>query len=310
MMTGTLNLADMAVRLADVNELAPILIATGFILVGLALKAALFPMHAWMPNAYTFAPSAVAVFLAACSTKVALFVLIRFDFLVFQPNLAGHGLMFSSFLIPLCVAAFVVGSVIAVYERDLKRLLGYSSVAQIGYILLGVSLLSVAGTTASMLHMFNHALMKAALFMAAGALVLRYGSSRLADLAGAGRAMPWTMAAFSLAGLSLIGVPLTVGFISKWYLILAALEQGAWGGVLVALILVSSLLAVVYIWKVIEVAYFREPAEGRKPPAEAPVWMLALLWLAVLGNFWFGVDPSLPLALADQELPVLLGASP
>lgn len=310
MMTGTLNLADMAVRLAEVSDLVPILLATGFVLVGLALKAALFPMHAWMPNAYTFAPSAVAVFLSACSTKVALFVLIRFDFLVFQPNLAGHELMFSSFLIPLCVGAFLVGSVIAVYEQDLKRLLGYSSVAQIGYILLGASLLSAAGTTASMLHMFNHALMKAALFMAAGALVLRYGSTRLADLAGAGKAMPWTMAGFALAGLSLIGVPLTAGFISKWYLILAAVEQGAWGAVLVALILVSSLLAVIYIWKVIEVAYFREPVEGARTPAEAPAWMLVLLWLAVLGNFWFGVDPSLPLTLAGAELPTLLGGAP
>ncbi len=310
MMTGTLNLADMAARLGEVSELAPVLIATGFILVGLGLKAALFPMHAWMPNAYTFAPSAVAVFLAACSTKVALFVLIRFDFVVFQPNLAGHGLMFTSFLLPLCVAAFLVGSVIAVFESDLKRLLGYSSVAQIGYILLGASLLSAAGTTAAMLHMFNHALIKAALFMAAGALFLRYGSMRLSDLAGAGRAMPWTMAGFALAGLSLIGVPLTVGFISKWYLILAALEHGVGGAVLVGLILLSSLLAVIYIWKVIEVAYFREAVEGATVPAEAPVWMLSLLWLVVLGNFWFGIDPSLPLSLAGMEVPALLGGRP
>jgi multicomponent Na+:H+ antiporter subunit D len=310
MMTGTLNLADMADRLADVTEVVPVMLATGFVLVGLALKAALFPMHAWMPNAYAFAPSAVAVFLAACSTKVALFVLIRFDFLVFQPNLAGHQQMLAAFLIPLCVAAFVLGSTIAVFERDLKRMLGYSSVAQIGYILLGVSLISAAGSTAAIVHMFNHALIKAALFMAAGCLMLRYGSTRLADFAGAGQAMPWTMAAFALAGLSLIGVPLTAGFISKWYLISAVLEQGALGGLLVALILASSLLAVIYIWKVIEVAYFHAPAEGAATVTEAPRWMLLVLWSVVLANFWFGVDPTLPLSLAGMEVPALMDIRP
>ena len=308
MMTGTLNIADLQARLADVTELAPVMIATGFILAGLGLKAAVFPVHGWMPNAYTHAPSAVAVFLAACSTKVALFVLIRFDFLVFQPNLAAHDLMFSAFLVPLCVAAFLIGSTVAIFEQDLKRLLGYSSVAQIGYILLGAALLTGSGLTAAMLHMFNHALMKSALFMAAGCLFLRYGSVKLKDLAGAGWAMPWTTAAFVLAGLSLIGVPLTAGFVSKWYLVLAAMEQGGFGVLLIVLVLFSSLLAVIYIWKVVETAYFRKQNPARETPGEAPVPMLASLWLITLANYWFGIDPSLPLALAGQELPELLGA--
>jgi len=313
MMTGTLNLADMATRLAAVSSTAPVLIASGFILLGLALKAALFPMHAWMPNAYRFAPTPVGVFFAACSTKVAVFVLIRFDFLVLMPNLPGHANMLVSVLMPLSVAAMLVGSAVAIFERDLKRMLGYSSVAQIGYILLAFSLLSTAGLTAAIVHLFNHALIKGALFMAVGTLVLRTGSSRLDDLAGIGKTMPLTTLAFCLAGLSLIGVPLTAGFISKWYLISAVLEHGMLGWMLLAAILVSSLMAVVYVWKVVEVAYFRSPpdentggSQGRR--TEAPLGMVVVLWLVVVANFWFGLDTSLPLSLADMEATLLLGS--
>lgn len=312
MMTGTLNLADMATRLADVSSTAPVLIASGFILMGLALKAALFPMHAWMPNAYRFAPTPVAVFFAACSTKVALYVLIRFDFLVLMPHLPGHADMLVSVLMPLSVAAMLVGSAVAIFERDLKRMLGYSSVAQIGYIVLAFSLLSPAGLTASIVHLFNHGLIKGALFMAVGTMVLRTGSSRLDDLAGIGKTMPLTTLAFCLAGVSLIGVPLTAGFISKWYLITAVLEHGALGWLLLAAILVSSLMAVVYVWKVVEMAYFRTPSNELAggptgPRSEAPMGMLIVLWLVVAANFWFGLDTRLPLGLANMEAALLMG---
>lgn len=311
MMTGTLNLADMAARVSEVSDTMPVLIASGFLLMGLALKAALFPMHAWMPNAYQFAPTPVTLFFAACSTKVALFVLIRFDFLVLQPNLGELASMFAAFLIPLCIAGFLVGSVVAIFERDLKRMLGYSSVAQIGYILLAVALASSAGMTAAVVHMFNHALMKAALFMAVGGFVLRYGTSNLDQLAGAGKTMPLTMLAFVLAGLSLIGVPLTAGFISKWLLIQALLEMGTTGVALTVLVLISSLLAVVYIWKVVEVAYFREPSaallEKSKQGPEVPAIMAVLLWLLVAANFYFGIDSSLPLSLGQMEAAEFFG---
>jgi len=302
-----LNLADMASRLEGISDTLPVLMAGGFLMLGLALKAALFPMHAWMPNAYQFAPTPVAIFFAACSTKVALFVMLRFEFVVLLPNLGQYAETLSSFLIPLCVAAFLVGSAVAIFERDLKRMLGYSSVAQIGYIVLGMSLVTSAGLTASMLHFFNHALIKAALFTAVAGIFLRYGSARLDDLAGLGQRMPLTMFAFVLAGLSLIGVPLTAGFISKWYLIQAVLETGGLGILLTILILVSSLMAVVYVWKVVEVAYFKTPTEP-VTRQEAPIALQLVLWVLVLANFWFGIDPSLPLTLSTMEASTLLGA--
>ena len=310
MMTGTLNLADMAERLAEVGDLKPILVAAGFITVGLALKAAVFPLHVWLPNAYTWAPHAVTVFMAACSTKVALYVLLRFDFVVFQGNLAGHDLQFGGFLMPLAVLAFLVASGVALLEKNLKRLLAFSSVAQIGYILLGASLVTGAGLTASALHMFNHALAKGALFLAVACLGLRFARLRLEDLAGAAKHMPLTMGAFVLAGLSLVGVPGTAGFISKWYLIEAVLEHEALRVWLIAAILVSSLMALAYIWRVVEAAYFGTPAEGAERVREAPAWMLAVTWAAALANVWYGLNPALPIELSTRSAALLLGGAP
>ncbi|MFM1895026.1 MAG: hypothetical protein RLZZ385_100 [Pseudomonadota bacterium] len=301
MMTGTLNIADMELRLADVGDTNVVFVAAGFITIGLALKAAIFPLHAWLPNAYTYAPHMVTAFIAACSTKVSLYVLLRMDFFVFQKNLVDHELQFTFILLPLAVLGILFGSVAAVFENNLKKLLAFSSLAQIGYILLGASLISVAGFTASVLHFFNHALAKGALFLVVACLANRFASLQLADLRGAGRHMPWTFSALALAGLSLIGVPGTAGFISKWALVGAVLEQGALGAALVVLIVVSSLLAVVYIGRVLEQLWFGQPVAGTTVAVgEAPLGMLLVTWVVVLANLWFGFDAHLPNALAGE----------
>lgn len=310
MMTGTLNLEDMELRIHQVADQRPILVAAGFITVGLALKAAVFPLHVWLPNAYTYAPHAVSVFLAACATKVSIYVLLRFDFVVFQQNLSGHDLQFTAFLMPLAVLAILVGSAVAIFETNIKRLLAYSSVAQIGYILLGASLVSLSGLTASLLHMFNHALAKGALFLAVMGLATRLARLDLAHLAGAARQMPWTMSALVIAGLSLIGVPGTAGFISKWYLVTAALQEGALGIGLVAVIVAGSLMAVVYIWRIVEAAWFEQPLEDNIELSEAPPLMLGVIWLTALANVYFGLITGLPRTLATDAAQSLLGHLP
>ena len=305
MMTGTLNLADMEVRIHDVADQRPILVAAGFITVGLALKAAIFPLHVWLPNAYTYAPHLTTAFLAACATKVSLYVLLRFDFFVLQQNLIGHEFQFAVYLMPLAILGILIGSGVAMFESNVKRLLAFSSVAQVGYIMLGASLVTVSGLTAATLHMFNHALAKGGLFLAVAGFALVAAGLRIRHLAGIGRRMPWTTAAFVVAGLSLIGVPGTAGFVSKWYLIGASLELGAPGLLLVAVIIVSSLMAVVYIWRIVETAYFAEPAEvnegGRLPPA-----LFAVIWLVALANVFFGIVPSLPISLSAAAADILL----
>lgn len=306
LMTGTLNLADMELRINDVVDQKPILVAAGFITIGLALKAAVFPLHVWLPNAYTYAPNMVTVFLAACATKVSLYLLIRFNFFMFQGNLNGHDVQFAYFLMPLAVLAILIGSAVALFEQNLKRLFAYSSVAQIGYILLGASLVSVAGLTASVVHMFNHALAKGTILLVIAGLATRYSNLRLENIAGAAKHMPWTMGAFVIAGLSLVGVPGTVGFISKWYLISAALAEGSVGWILVAVILVSSLMAMAYVWKVIEAAYFGERPIDAPQLHEAPPMLLTVIWVAALANLYFGLAPSTQITLASSAAESLL----
>ncbi len=308
MMTGTLNLADLAVRLPDVIETRTVRSAFAFLTVGVGLKLALFPLHLWLPNAYAYAPSAVTAFLAATATKVAVYVLLRLVFSVFGVSFAFEAMPLSFILVVLTVAAVLSASVVAICQEDLKRMLAYSSVAQIGYMLLGISLASVTGLTASILHLFNHALMKGALFMALGCVVYRAGTAQLSELQGLRLRMPWTMAAFVIGVLSLIGIPLTVGFISKWYLVLGALEKGWWPVAVV--VLAGSLLAAIYIWRVVEAAYFRPAEKARSEEVrEAPLSLLIPTWLLIAANVYFGIDTTLTVGVVDGAARLLMAGA-
>jgi len=305
-MTGTLNMADLAERLPAVADTRTVHTAVAFVVVGICLKLALFPLHLWLPNAYAYAPSAVTALVAATSTKVAVYLLIRLVYTVFGVEFAFGQLSMAVVLMVLAVIGMLTASAVAVTQPDAKRLLAYSSVAQVGYMVLGLSLATVTGLTAALLHMMNHALMKGALFLALGCISYRIGGTAVESFRGLGRGMPWTMAAFVAGGLSLIGVPLTVGFISKWYLVLAALEQGHW--LLVAAVIASSLLAVAYIWRLVEMAYFKGPRPA--DVKEAPWSLLVPTWILVVANVWLGVDTRVTVGLAEQAARALLGVGP
>jgi multicomponent Na+:H+ antiporter subunit D len=207
----------------------------------------------------------------------------------------------------LGATAMLAGSAVACVQDDLKRLLAWSSVAQIGYIVVGLSLASAAGVAAGYLHLFNHAIIKCALFCAAGALLLRLGSTRLEAMAGLGQRMPYTFAAIVIGGLGLIGVPFTAGFVSKWALVQALIEQQAW--TVIAAVLASSLLALVYVGRVVEIGWFREPPAGG-PAAALPRSMAAAIWALVLLNLYLGLDSGTIGAYADAAARALLGSVP
>lgn len=307
MMTGTLNMADLAERLPEVSDTRTVRAALAFIIVGMGLKLALLPLHLWLPNAYTYAPSFVTVFLAGTATKVALYVMLRFVFSVFAPDYSFYVLPLATVLMVLAVAGMFAGSWAAMFQPNIKRMLAYSSVAQVGYMVLGVALVSLTGLTAAFLHLFNHALMKAALFMAIGTVIYQVGSARIEAMRGLGRQMPWTMTAFALAGLSIIGVPTTAGFISKWYLILASAEAGAWW--LIALIVITSMMAVYYIWRVVEAAWLSEAPAAVARVREAPLALLIPTWVLVGLNFYFGIDTRLTVGASEAAARALLGSS-
>ncbi len=294
--TGTLNIHDLSKLIPELAGSRTIQAALAFLTVGLGLKAALFPMHMWLPNAYAYAPSVVTVFLAATATKVAVYALIRVIYSIFGTIDLLEIFTVRDMLVVLALLAMFSGSLVAIYQKNLKRMLAFSSIAQIGYMVLGLSFDTVTGVAAGIIHLFNHAVMKGGLFMALGAVLYRIGSVHIDDLAGLGKKMPLTMAAFVGGGLSLIGVPLTVGFVSKWYLIQAALEKGWW--FVAILIVASSLLAVIYVWRVVENIYFRETSKTSPDIKEVPLSMLIPTWVLIGSAVYFGIDATTTLDVA------------
>lgn len=307
MLTGTLNMADMhdqLIAMPDFAENRTVLVAFAFLLVGLSLKMALFPLHMWLPGAYTHAPSAVSALLASTATKVGVYMAFRFMYTIFGRHysidvLPGHSVLL------LCAAlAVLVPNLTAIRQTNVKRLLAYSSVGQIGYMVMGFALGNESGMTGSIVHLFNHAAMKGGMFLAVGAVVYRLGSCRVNDFTGLGKRMPWTMGAFSIGGLGLVGFPLTAGFVSKWFLVKGCIEAGLWP--LVVVVLIGSLLAVIYTWKLLERIWFTEPPESTADLREAPPTMLISTWALILTSVYFGVHASFTAGMAQKAAAFLL----
>ena len=303
--TGTLNMADMSEQLPALAGNRSVQVGLAFIVVGLGLKAAMWPLHQWLPNAYAYSPSFVTMFLAATATKVALYALVRWMFTIFRPDYSFEMAILYWVFAPLGIAAMVICSFQAVFQTDVRRMLAYSSVAQVGYMILGISIGTAAGVSAGLLHLFNHALIKGALFMAVAGICLTYQGTTIRDFAGLGRSAPFTMTAFAIAGLSLIGVPLTAGFMSKLQLGYALFEHGWWWAVL--LVVFSSFLAVFYIGRILQAVFFEPPLNPRKHRKEAPLLMLIPLWILALANIYYGIDATFPINLARDGAVAALG---
>ena len=308
MLTGTLNMADMheqLVRLRETGALTDnrtVFVSFAFLMVGLSLKMALFPLHLWLPNAYTYAPSAVSALVAATATKVGVYMTFRFVFTIYG------GVYDTStdlkFLALCACAGIIVSSFAAIRQLDVKKVLAYSSVGQIAYIVLGFSLANESGVTASVIHIFNHAIIKGGMFMAVGAVVLRVGSSKVEDFKGIGRKMPLTMAAFTVGGCGLIGVPMTAGFISKWYLVVGAMQEGYWGMALV--VLLGGVLALIYIWRLVEIIWIAKADNPHETLEEAPLTMLIPMWILIGASLLFGVDAEWTATSAKAAAALLL----
>ena len=256
---GTLNMADLQARLPDLVENRAVITAAAFMIVGLGVKMALFPMHFWLPDVYTNAPSAVAGLIAPIMTKVSAYAIVRFFLDVFPPGFLTEAVPVASTVGWLSAGGILFGSVLALAQQDYRRMLAYSSVGQIGYVGLGIGLANPIGLIGGLLHILNHALMKGCLFFIGGAVRYRAGVTRIPEMRGMGRVMPWTMAVFVVAALAMIGIPPTAGFFSKWYLILGTLEAGNWWWF--GVIILSSLLTAVYFFRTVEMI-FREPEAG------------------------------------------------
>ncbi|HCY86937.1 MAG TPA: proton-conducting membrane transporter, partial [Desulfobacteraceae bacterium] len=259
-MTGTLNLADLAQRLPEVENSRPVLAAFGFIVVGLSLKLALFPLHVWLPNAYAFAPVGFARIVAPLMTKVMVYVMVRLMVSVFGYDYIFTTLSLSDGVVWMGTIAILAGGIIALSQKNLKKMMTYIIVCEIGYMVGGAWLGNELGMTGAILHIVNDALMTFALFLAVGNMVYKLDRVDITDLQGLFAKMPWIMGGFVIAAFSIVGVPPTCGFFSKWYLILGAFEAGAYH--FAAALLVSSLICAVLFFKVFEVCFFEPMSEG------------------------------------------------
>ncbi|OUV03886.1 MAG: hypothetical protein CBC42_00325 [Betaproteobacteria bacterium TMED82] len=309
--TGTLNFSDISKELQEIGENKATFAAFSFILVGLSLKAAIFPLHGWLPNAYAHSPSLVATFFAATSTKVALYLYIRFIFDVFGPYKLLEDTILQFFLITLSFLAIIIGSGAAIFQSDLKKIFAYSSIGQIGFITLAITLSTELGLISAILHIINHAITKGLIFLLITYLSLNVGRVTIASIRGLGSRQPLMAFGMVIGCLSLIGVPGTVGFVSKWNLVVAVLDKGYW--LMALMVLLTTLLTIIYSWKIIESLYFKDDEHisnslGNEEKTEANkislVYIPPVIFLIIL-TIGFGLDSSIPLTGAVNAINIL-----
>lgn len=290
--TGSLNMADLSRLLPNLYHSRVVLMAFAFFIVGVSIKAALFPLHVWLPDAYTYAPSAVSSLIAPLTTKVGAYVLIRIMYTVFHPYFSMELIPAATILSWVAACAILFGCIMALGQTDLKRMLAYVLIAEVGYIVLGAGLGNRTALTGAILHILNDALMMAALFLVAGAIAFKSGNRNIHHFKNLNRKMPLTMAAFTIAALSVVGIPPTCGFFSKWYLVLGAIEAKGW--FFVGVLLLSSLLSAILFFRVLEKAYFKPlsdtPHRSDEEIAmeEAPLSLLIPILVVTAGILVFG----------------------
>jgi multicomponent Na+:H+ antiporter subunit D len=302
--TGTLNIADVA-RLLPAAEPRLALVGGLLIVAGVAIKMALFPLHMWMPAAYARSPSPAAALMAPLVTKVSAYVMIRVLFWVFGTGTYQVDRVFLDLLAWGGAGAMVVGGAMAVVQKDLRRLLAYSSIGQMGVVAMGIGVANELALTGAVLHIANDALMKGVLFLAAGMALLRFGVRDVDDLCRLRGRAPWTSAAIVIAGLSLVGVPPLSGFFGKWYVLNGALADGRWP--LVAALVLGSLGSVGYVFRIVEKLFFTTPPDddGSREGSAGLVFACVVLALCIIG---LGLANERVVALLI--LPALPGGAP
>ncbi len=287
---GSLNMADISSRLA----VTPHVTATGVALIlfmsGFAVKAAVFPVHVWLPDAHSLAPSPVSALLSALVIKLGALGIFRVLFSIYgggcQELLAVRDSAASVFAWAGGLS-IVVGSVMAILQTRLKLMIAYSSVAHIGYILMGICMINPGGLTGGLYNILAHAMGKASLFLVAGIFLYKHGISSIARLKGLGRSMPFTAGAFALASLSIVGLPPSAGFMAKWHILQGCLSEGRYAFAVMALL--GTLLSAVYCFRVVYYLFFVESEEAPRRIDEAPVSMVAPVVVLALGTLLFGV---------------------
>jgi multicomponent Na+:H+ antiporter subunit D len=298
---GTLEFRKGGIFPASALSAEPVFLSVVFalFLFGFA-KNAVMPLHSWLPAAMV-APTPVSALLHAVAVvKTGVFSTVRVFLFVFGPE-AMRLLGVDKLALAVAAVTILVGSLLALGQNNLKARLAFSTVSQLSYIVLGAALLTPSGIVGGVAHVTNHAVSKITLFLCAGSIYVSTHKTDVSQLSGLAKQMPWTMAAFTLATLSLVGIPPASGFVSKWYLAVGSVERG--NGWMLAVLLISSLLSAAYLIPIVYRAYFEEPADaGHQKIIEVP-WMVVPLVLTALVSVLLGLYPDPVLTLARGALP-------
>lgn len=283
--TGTLNMADMGMLLAAQKDSPNVLLAVSMLIIAFGIKMALFPLHGWQPDAYTYAHPAAAPLISGLMSKAPALAMLRYMFYIIGADspYVAKALTVIGFL---GACGIILGSVMANAQRDFRRMLAYSSVAQIGYIAVGLSLGNAYGIIAAVFHILIHAFMKSSLFMVIGAVRYRYDEVMIDKLGGLNKHMPLTSVTLVIAALSMVGIPPTGGFFSKWYIIMGSLESGHY--IYLAVLIASSLLNAVYFFRVIETVFINKDAELTEVRPAGP-WKFELPLSMLVPIVLFGI---------------------
>jgi multicomponent Na+:H+ antiporter subunit D len=279
--TGTLNMEDLRQLLPPLYDSRVVQTGFLFILFGIGIKTALFPLHVWLPDAYTYAPSSVSALLAPLMTKVMAYVVIRVMFTVFTVQFSILTFQMNAAMVWLGVLAILFGGVMALSQSDYKRMLSYVIIAEIGFIIGGIGVANATALKGAIFHIINDALMMGCLFLVAGIVTYRTKGQRVDDFRGLFRSMPITAAIFTVGALAVIGVPPTCGFFSKWYLLLGAIDARQWP--FVAALLICTLINVALFFRIIDKGLYVHSPDAvpdkirsvtALPTGEAPLSML------------------------------------
>ena len=295
-MTGTLNFAAIADGLRGAAASPWIFVLFSTLVVGFGVKSAIVPLHTWLPDAHPEAPSPISALLSGIVIETGLYALTRVLFVTFEPGMFKLPLAF------LAVLTMTLANVMALRQSDIKRLLAYSSIAQIGYMLVGLAAGTAYGMMGLFLHVFNHSMMKGVAFLAAGSIVHETGTRDIKSLRGVGKMMPLTSISLFITLLGLGGVPGTNGFISKYHLFSAAFGSGlAWLGIMGVL---NSALSMAYYIRIMQVL-LGSPAEGFKAH-EAPIPMVAVTLVMAAIIVFLGLWPAPIISFATDASEALV----
>ena len=301
--TGTLNMSDISSKIIGSQISSSVILAISLFLIGIGIKSAIFPLHGWLIKAYAYSPSIIVTYFSGTSTKIGIYILIRVFLDIFNSLNPFDYYHLTQFILTLSIAGVLLSTIYAIKQDEIRKMLAYSSVAQLSYIIIAIMIMTPDGLSAALVHVFNHSIIKTGLFLIIAVLFVDNHKVCIKDLSGLGGKYPMLMTCFVILSLGLIGIPLTSGFISKWYLIHSIINSNYW--YISIIVLVTSFMTLFYIWRLFESIYFSKEKISTNSTVDRSQ-ALGIVLLAIL-TLYLGLDATLTAGVSKDISINLLG---